>query len=265
MDHEDHYATLGVNPGAPPQVIRAAYVALSKLHHPDGGTEPDQRRMQDINRAWHVLRDPGRRAAYDATRAGRRPPAAPRRGPGTGGQAAGREGWGEATDGSGQARRHTGRAAPTDDPTVVDPAGGDRVRRGRGWGRSRREPSAGDDDTVPGDAASAGRAGQPGRGEERQAPGGRRGTGPGARTDSARRRRPGEDDTNPGGSSWDGEPFTPPQGAPRVDDEVDDVAGRHAGPGAAGWGEDVDPEVARRTTRTMTRASTPATGATRRP
>ena len=67
-----HYDVLGVAADAPPAAIRAAYVALARRHHPDHhvGDAPAaraeaERRMRDVNEAWAVLSDPGRRAAYD--------------------------------------------------------------------------------------------------------------------------------------------------------------------------------------------------------
>jgi curved DNA-binding protein CbpA len=50
-------------------VIEAAYKALMKKHHPDlhpAGLMVGERTAAELNRAWHVLRDPERRAAYDA-------------------------------------------------------------------------------------------------------------------------------------------------------------------------------------------------------
>lgn len=60
-----HYDTLGVSPRARPEVVRAAYLALAKLHHPDGPT-PDEELMKQVNLAWDVLQAPDERAAYDA-------------------------------------------------------------------------------------------------------------------------------------------------------------------------------------------------------
>lgn len=59
----DLYEVLQVLRGAEPEVIRAAYRALARKHHPDFGGAPD--RMAAINEAWAVLGDPARRAAYD--------------------------------------------------------------------------------------------------------------------------------------------------------------------------------------------------------
>jgi DnaJ-class molecular chaperone len=66
----DHYRELQVCRDAEPEVIEKAYRALSLKFHPDRAA-PDQRpratrRMQRINAAYNVLRDPVRRARYDA-------------------------------------------------------------------------------------------------------------------------------------------------------------------------------------------------------
>lgn len=67
-----HYEVLGVAPSASADEVRRAYLALARRHHPDfhGADAPrDQeqarRRMQEVNAAWHVLGDAGRRRAYD--------------------------------------------------------------------------------------------------------------------------------------------------------------------------------------------------------
>lgn len=68
----NHYEVLGVAPDAPTPVIRAAYVALARRHHPDHHAtsapavrSDAERRMRTINDAWAVLSDAGRRTAYD--------------------------------------------------------------------------------------------------------------------------------------------------------------------------------------------------------
>jgi curved DNA-binding protein CbpA len=61
----DLYEVLQVHRRAEPEVIRAAYRALSRKYHPDFGGAPD--RMVALNEAWGVLGDHLRRAAYDAS------------------------------------------------------------------------------------------------------------------------------------------------------------------------------------------------------
>jgi DnaJ-class molecular chaperone len=66
----DHYKTLQVTRDAEPEVIERAYKALSLKHHPDHASASEKaratRRMQRINEAYSVLRDPARRRRYDA-------------------------------------------------------------------------------------------------------------------------------------------------------------------------------------------------------
>ena len=66
----DCYAILGVTPTAEDVVIGAAYRALIRHYHPDTNPDPDARaRAQEITAAYAVLRDPAKRAEYDAGRA----------------------------------------------------------------------------------------------------------------------------------------------------------------------------------------------------
>lgn len=68
---DDLYEILQVHPSAHPEVIQAAYRRLAQIYHPDRNPSPDAaERMAEINRAWDVLRDPARRAAYDRERSG---------------------------------------------------------------------------------------------------------------------------------------------------------------------------------------------------
>jgi curved DNA-binding protein CbpA len=67
-----HYEVLGVEPGASPAAVRAAYLAKARVLHPDrqvGRSRAEvataQRRMQDVNAAWSVLGDPRSRRSYD--------------------------------------------------------------------------------------------------------------------------------------------------------------------------------------------------------
>ncbi|MHB1342499.1 MAG: J domain-containing protein [Coriobacteriia bacterium] len=78
---KDHYRTLQVTRDADPEVIEKAFKVLARRYHPDTSEDaPDRahRRMQALNQAYAVLRDPVLRAGYDATL------------PGTGGR---RSGW----------------------------------------------------------------------------------------------------------------------------------------------------------------------------
>lgn len=67
----DYYRVLQVSRDADPEVIERAYKALSLKYHPDRAPSHERaranRRMQEINRAHSVLRDPVQRAAYDQT------------------------------------------------------------------------------------------------------------------------------------------------------------------------------------------------------
>lgn len=70
-----HYETLGVAEGAPADDVRRAYLDLARRLHPDrwidaSPSERDDahRRMQEVNEAWRVLGNAGRRVAYDLGR-----------------------------------------------------------------------------------------------------------------------------------------------------------------------------------------------------
>ncbi len=60
----NHYRVLQVTREADPEVIDRAYKALARKYHPDspGG---DNRRMQRLNEAYRVLREPRSRNLYD--------------------------------------------------------------------------------------------------------------------------------------------------------------------------------------------------------
>ena len=73
MGEPTHYEVLGVTVRATAAEVRAAYRRAARDHHPDAGGSA--RRMSEVNAAWHVLSDAGRRAAYDRQLA-RRPAAA---------------------------------------------------------------------------------------------------------------------------------------------------------------------------------------------
>ena len=62
-----HYDNLKVARGAPAEVIRAAYKALSQKYHPDKnpGDEKAARIMAIVNTAYNALSDPVRRKEHD--------------------------------------------------------------------------------------------------------------------------------------------------------------------------------------------------------
>jgi curved DNA-binding protein CbpA len=62
----DYYAILGVKPDATLQEIKRAYRRLARLHHPDLNKTALDDHIKRLNEAYEVLRDPARRAAYDA-------------------------------------------------------------------------------------------------------------------------------------------------------------------------------------------------------
>jgi len=71
----DHYEVLGVSSDVSASDLRRAFLDLARRHHPDRQSSGDasrlrssELRMQQVNSAWQVLRDPARRAAYDAQR-----------------------------------------------------------------------------------------------------------------------------------------------------------------------------------------------------
>lgn len=67
MQFKDYYKTLGVAREATPDEIKQAYRKLARKYHPDVSKEKDaEARFKDIGEAGEVLRDPEKRAAYDA-------------------------------------------------------------------------------------------------------------------------------------------------------------------------------------------------------
>ena len=63
---QDLYALLGVTRDADADTIKKAYRRLARQLHPDVNPDPEtQERFKEISRAYEVLSDPQKRAAYD--------------------------------------------------------------------------------------------------------------------------------------------------------------------------------------------------------
>ncbi len=72
MKYTDYYAALGVERGATADQIKKAYRRLAQKFHPDVSKEPGaEARFKEIAEAYGTLKDPEKRAAYDAL--GQRP------------------------------------------------------------------------------------------------------------------------------------------------------------------------------------------------
>jgi hypothetical protein len=67
MPRKNHYDLLEIDPKADSKTIKRAYRRMVRLYHPDSGTSSviSQARFQEIIEAYHVLRDPVKRAQYD--------------------------------------------------------------------------------------------------------------------------------------------------------------------------------------------------------
>ena len=66
--YPDHYAALGIDPTADPEVIAAAYRALAKKYHPDTGATTgtaSAERFAEIQQAYEVLGSAESRSRYD--------------------------------------------------------------------------------------------------------------------------------------------------------------------------------------------------------
>jgi curved DNA-binding protein CbpA len=65
-DERDPYVVLGVSRNASGRAIREAFYAKARGAHPDLVGEAGLDMMRALNMAWALLKDPERRAAYDA-------------------------------------------------------------------------------------------------------------------------------------------------------------------------------------------------------
>jgi curved DNA-binding protein len=67
VEYKDYYQTMGVARDASADDIKRAYRRLARKYHPDVSKEKDaEARFKEIGEAYEVLRDPEKRAAYDA-------------------------------------------------------------------------------------------------------------------------------------------------------------------------------------------------------
>jgi curved DNA-binding protein len=67
MKYSDYYAALGVERGASQEEIKKSYRRLAQKYHPDVSKEPEaEERFKQIAEAYATLKDPEKRAAYDA-------------------------------------------------------------------------------------------------------------------------------------------------------------------------------------------------------
>ncbi|MDB5867743.1 MAG: heat shock protein DnaJ domain protein [Polaromonas sp.] len=66
MEFKDYYTIMGVPRDATADQIKQAYRKLSRKYHPDVSKEKNAEvRFKELGEAYEVLKDPGKRAAYD--------------------------------------------------------------------------------------------------------------------------------------------------------------------------------------------------------
>lgn len=73
MQRKSHYQILQVDPEAEVEIISVVHRRLAQRYHPDRDPSPEARaKMLAINAAYDTLKDPVKRAAYDAELVARR-------------------------------------------------------------------------------------------------------------------------------------------------------------------------------------------------
>jgi curved DNA-binding protein len=67
MEYRDYYKTLGIKKNASEKEIKSAYRKLARKYHPDVNPDDPQAesRFKEVNEAYEVLSDSGKRAKYD--------------------------------------------------------------------------------------------------------------------------------------------------------------------------------------------------------
>src|SRR5574339_594635 len=67
MEFKDYYSTLGVAKTATEKEIKQAFRKLARKHHPDvnPGDKSAEAKFKELNEAYEVLGDPGKRRKYD--------------------------------------------------------------------------------------------------------------------------------------------------------------------------------------------------------
>jgi curved DNA-binding protein len=67
VEYKDYYSIMGVGRDASADDIKRAYRRLARKYHPDVSKEKNaEERFKELGEAYEVLRDPEKRAAYDA-------------------------------------------------------------------------------------------------------------------------------------------------------------------------------------------------------
>lgn len=67
MVTEDYYNTLGLRPDSSAEEIKKTYRKLAMQYHPDrnGGNPESEERLKEINEAYQILGNEGKRRRYD--------------------------------------------------------------------------------------------------------------------------------------------------------------------------------------------------------